>query len=118
MKLFVHGGKNVECLHFSKSEENLKIGEFKETDPLADSVSHKSLKAITKYKNHPSIIAFRSSNRVPHFHFCFVNLNDILKEIRKLSVSKAAQITNIPVKVLRQKLIFLRSAFVSFSVNP
>ena len=60
------------------------------------------MKAIIKYKNHPSIIAIKSARNGPGFYFCGVSVNDVFKEIKRLKPRKATQITDIPVKILKE----------------
>ena len=47
--------------------KNLKIDEFKLADALAGKISHPTVNAIIKYKNHASIIAIRNTNRGSRF---------------------------------------------------
>lgn len=44
-EVFINDGKNAEILNllFSKAVENLKLGKFKATDPLTDTVSQQRL---------------------------------------------------------------------------
>ena len=56
--------------------------------------SHPTLKAVFKYKKHPSIMSIR--------RFCHQVSNTVLKEIRCLSTTKASQDTDIPVKILKE----------------
>ena len=63
--------KNAELINlfFSSAVKNLKIPEFSDTNPLAETHSDPTLKAILKYKNHPSIVAIRNANNNSHFRF-------------------------------------------------
>ena len=45
---------------FSNAVENLKIPEYHGADTRADDISHPVLKAIFKYRNHPSIDPIKS----------------------------------------------------------
>ena len=87
--------KNAELLNlfFSSAVKNLKIPEFSDTNPIAERLSDPTLKAILKYKNHPSIVAIRNANDNSHFHFNEVSVEEVYKEIRKLSTRKSAQST-------------------------
>ena len=51
--------ENAEIVNsfFLSAAKNLRILEFQEIDLLVDKISHSILKAIVKYRNHPSIIA-------------------------------------------------------------
>ena len=89
--------KNAELLNlfFSSAVKNLKIPEFSDTNPLAERLSDPTLKAILKYKNHPSIVAIRNANNNSHFHVNEISVEQVSKEIRKLSPRKSAQSTDI-----------------------
>ena len=67
-------GENAEILNtfFSNAIKNLKIPEDQETDPFANNISHPMLKAILKYRNHPSIVAIKILNKSSRFDFCRV----------------------------------------------
>ena len=96
--------QNAELLNtfFSNAVKNLKIPRFSKTNPLAERLSDPTLKAILKYKNHPSIVAIRNANNNSHFHFNEVSAEEVYKEIRKSSPCKSAQSTDIPIRVLKE----------------
>ena len=96
--------KNAEILNtfFSNAVKNLKIPAFQDADPHTDNISHPIFKAIVKYRNHPSIIAIKDFNKNSSFDFCRVSVEDIVKEIKKLSTRKATQSTDLPVKILKE----------------
>ena len=96
--------KNAELLNlfFSSAVKNLKITEFSDSNPLAERLSDPVLKAILKYKNHLSIAAIRNANNNFHFHFNEVSVEEVYKEIRKLSARKSVQSTDIPIRVLKE----------------
>ena len=71
-------------------------------NPLAENIPRPIFNAILKYKNHPSITAIKNARNGPGFYFCGVNANDVFKEIKRLKVRKATQITDIPVKILKE----------------
>ena len=75
---------NAELLNifFSNAVKNLKIPRFSNTNPLAERLNNPTLKAILKYKNHPSIVAIRNANNNSHFHFSEVSVEEVYKEIR------------------------------------
>ena len=62
--------QNAELLNifFSNAVKNLKIPKFSNINPLAEKLSDPTLKAILKYKNHPSIVAIRNANN-SHFQW-------------------------------------------------
>ena len=90
---------------FSNAVKNLKIPEYQCEDNLHTRLSSNPvLQAIMKYRNHPSIKSitkYRNNQRFPSFHFSAVDKNAVRKEIRKLSLKKATQDTDIPVKILK-----------------
>ena len=95
---------NAELLNsfFANAVKNLKIPEFSNSDPQAENISHPIFKAILKYKIHLSIIAIKNARNGPSFYFCRVNVNDVRKEINRLKARKAIQVTDIPVKILKE----------------
>ena len=61
------------------------------------------MRAIVKYRTHPSIIAIKENcNSSTLFNFSFVDKEDILKEIKNLKANKATQNTNIPTKLIKE----------------
>ena len=70
--------------------KNLKLPEYYVEDKHSHSLSsHPTLKAILKYKNHPSIKVVKSfSTRFSSFYFSQVHKDNVLKEIRKLKANK------------------------------
>ena len=80
-------GKNAEIFNilFSNEVESLKILEYRETDSHANDVSHPIFKAILKYRNHSNIVAIKDLNKGLRFDFCRVSVQDVVKEIKKLS---------------------------------
>ena len=97
-------GENVEILNtfFSNAIKTLKITEYQETDSLANSISYPIFKVILKYRNHPSIVAIKNLNKASRFDFSRVSVQDVVKEIKKLSTRKATQYTDLPVKILKE----------------
>ena len=99
-------GKNAEILNtfFSNAVKNLKIPAYQDADPLANNISHPILKAIMKFRNHPSIIAIKDFNKNSRLDFCRVSVENVVTEIKKLSTQKATQSTDLPVKILKENL--------------
>ena len=81
--------------------KNLNIQNYENCDSLAESIDDPTLKAIAKWRNHPSILAIASEykNRA-NFSIYFVSKEDILTEIKVLNVSNPIQESNIPVKII------------------
>ena len=94
--------------YFSNVVKNLKTPEKFVTDSLPQSLSrHPTLNAILKYKNHPSMrVIKRFSQRFSSFYFSHVDKNTVLKEIKKLNFSKAAQDSDISVTMLQENADF------------
>ena len=76
--------QNAEPLNifFSDAFKNLKIPKFSNTNPLAKKLSDPTLKAILKYKYHPSIVAIRNANKNSHFHFSEAGVEEVYKKIK------------------------------------
>ena len=97
-------GENAEILNtfFSNAVKNSEIPEYQETDSLANNISHPVFRAILKYRNHPNVVAIKNLNKSSRFDFCRVCVQDVVKEIKKLSTRKATQYTDLPVKILKE----------------
>ena len=80
----------------------MKIPEFKDIDFSAECIPHPALKAIMKFRKHPSVSAITNAFNPQSFNFSKVSVDDVLKEINKLGNRKAIQNTDIPVKILKQ----------------
>ena len=108
---------NTELLNsfFSNGVKNLKILEFSDSNPLTGNIPHSIFKAILKYINHPNIIVKNARNR-PGFYFCGVSINDNFIEIKRLKARKAIQITDIPVKILKEN-VDIFSAYICDFLN-
>ena len=70
--------------------KNLNIPSYEGCDPLSDDIDHPPLKAIVKWRNHPSILTITLENEnTPKFSFNFVSKEHVLEEIQILDSSKA-----------------------------
>ena len=77
-----------------KKDDNLLTDIIEEADPV--------LKAIKRYKNHPSILRIKSSFKYPKvFSFKYFNVEDLKREINNISGKKATPKGDIPVKILK-----------------
>ena len=77
-----------------EKDANLLTEVIEETDPI--------LKAIKKYKNHPSTLRIKSSfKHLKVFLFKYFNFEDVKREINNLNNKKATPKGDIPVKVLK-----------------
>ena len=105
---------------FSNIVKNLEIPEYQCEDNLHIRLSSNPvLLAIMKYRNHPSIntiIQYCRAQRFSSFYFTAVDKNAVRKEIRKLSNKKAAQDTDIPVKILKgNEEFFAEQIYLQFN---
>ena len=93
---------------FSNIVKNLKIPQYPNFDPIAQIIEDPTLKAIVKYKNHPSILTIQAKYKGKNkFSFTEVTTQDIEKEIFDLETKKASQISDIPTKIIEETLIHL-----------
>ena len=82
---------------FSNVATNLNIPQFNQIDRTSENISDPAIKAIVRYKTHPSIIAIKENcTSKSNFNFSFVEKVDILKEIKIFQSNKATQNTDIP----------------------
>ena len=80
----------------------MNLLESQNADPLSDNIDHPTLKAIMKWRNHPSVLAITAvpENR-ERFTLSSVTLADVAKEISILDSSNAMQKADLPVKLLK-----------------
>ena len=107
----VHEDKTITTDHengkilnsfFSNVVKHLKIPEFKDFDFSAECIPHPALKAIMKFRKHPSVSVITNAFKQQIFNFSKVRVDDVLEEINKLGNRKAIQNTDIPVKIPKQ----------------
>ena len=98
--------ETVETLNsfFSNIVKNLDISRYSEFDPVTENIADPTLKAIFKYKDHPSILAIQSNCEKETFCFSEVNIEDIKKSILRLDKNKASQHSNTPIKIIKENL--------------
>ena len=78
---------------------------------MAENLDNYTLKAIAKWRNHPSILAITSEYKSKaNSSFNFVFKEDVLTEIKVLDVSKAIQESDIPVKIIKANENFFAKA--------
>ena len=96
---------------------NLNIPEYQTNAPISDNLNGPVLKAIAKYKNHPSIKAIEKIPKPDNlFNFSNVDKEEVFKEIIRLDASKASQDTDVPTKVIKENADIF-SHFLYPSVN-
>ena len=86
-------------------------------DPISDNINDPVLKAIAKYKNHPSIKAIEKIPKPDNlFNFSNVDKEEVFKEIISLDALKASQDTDVPTIVIKENADIF-SHFLYPSVN-
>ena len=102
---------------FSNVVTNLNIPQFNQIYQTSENISDPVIKAILKYRAHPSTIAIKENcASKSDFNFSFVEKVDILKEIKMLQSNKATQNTDIPTKLIKDNAdIFAQFIFVSLN---
>ena len=100
---------------FANVVTNLNIPQFNQIDRTSENIRDPVIKAIVKYRAHPSIIAIKENcTSKSNFNFSFVEKVDILKEIKMLQSNKATQNTDIPNKLIKDNAdIFAEFFFLS-----
>ena len=74
------GTAKVLNAFFSNIFQNLDIQQYNVDDPICENINDPLLKAIVRYRNHPSIVAIKKfCNSKSHFSFKNVQKEDILK---------------------------------------
>ena len=80
----------------------LGIPQYNETEPVSHKIGDPLMKAIMKYRFHPSIIAIKENcNSGLSFGFSQVERDEIMKEIN-LKTNKPTQSTGIPSKLFKE----------------
>ena len=75
---------------FSNVVTNLNIPQFNQIDRTSENISDPVIKAIVKYRAHPSIIVIKENcTSKSNFNFMFVEKVGILEEIQVLQSNKA-----------------------------
>ena len=70
------------------------------TKAVSHNIDDLTLKAIVKWKNHPSILKIATEHEnMPKFSFNFLLKEQVLKETEMLDSSKAIQESDVPVKI-------------------
>ena len=110
----IHLNENVELINiksktakilnefFSNIVKYLKIPEYENLNRNFEKVKDPALKAILKYKNHPSVIAIKEKSKNSKFPFHEVDNEKIIKEIKRLNKNKASQKSDIPITIIHE----------------
>ena len=97
--------------------KNLNTSQYFDFDPIIENVKDRTLKAILKYKKHPSILAIRTKcNRNGIFSFREMSFKEIETEIRLLKLNKASQYSDISTKIIKENSDIF-SNFICESIN-
>ena len=88
---------------FGNIVKNLEINQYSNFDPVINHVKDPTLRAILKYKDHPSILAIQNKckNRIK-FAFEELDLASIEKEIHNLKINQASQSSDIHTKIIKE----------------
>ena len=88
---------------FRNVTNNFMIPKSSEYDPSIDRFENCTIRAILKYRNHPSILVIRERTKA-QINFCFkeVSVEEIQKEILNLNNKKASQNSDIPTKIIKE----------------
>ena len=94
------------------------IVKYSEYDPSIDRFENRTIRAILKYKNNPSILAIRERKKA-QINFCFkeVSIEEIQKEILNLNNKKVSQNSNIPTKINKENSDIFEKVLCSFINN-
>ena len=98
-----NGTARVLDTFFSNILCDPKIPDYNNCNPMAENIQEPVLKAIVKYRNHPSILTIGEvCKKNPQFSFRCVDKDEILKEILNLDASKACQDSDIPSRIIKE----------------
>ena len=100
---------------FGNVIKNLMIPKYSEYDPSIDRVENRTIRAILKYRNHPSILAIREQKKA-QINFCFkeVSIEETQKEVLNLNNKKASQNSDIPTKIIKKNSDIFGKVLCSF----
>ena len=87
-------------LFFSNIAINLNVPEQHGCESISQNISDPILKAIVKYRNHPTIKAIKRVSNSNLLSFDIVDRKKIFKEISRLDYRKACQESDIPTKII------------------
>ena len=77
-------------IFFGNVIKNLMIPKYSEYDPSIYRIENRTIRAILKYRNHPSILAIRERKKAQiNFYFKKVSTEETQKEILNLNNKKA-----------------------------
>ena len=105
--------QRLSLFFFGNVIKNLMIPKYSEYDSSIDRVENCTIRAILKYRNHPSILAIRERKKAQK-KFCFkeVSIEEIQKEILNLNNKKASQNSDIPTKIIKENSDIFETFYV------
>ena len=104
---------------FGNIVKNLNISQYFDLDFVIENIKDPTLKAILKYKKHPSILAIRNKcNRNGIFSFREVSFKEIETEIRLLKLNKASQNSDIPTEIIKENSDIFQTSFAKALTIP
>ena len=88
---------------FGNIVKNLEINQYSNFDPVISHDKDPNLRAILKYKDHPSLLAIENNckNGIK-YAFEEIDLSSIEKEIHNLKMNKGSQSSDIPTKIIKE----------------
>ena len=104
-KIIENGKQSATVLNnfFSNIIKSLGIPQYKDAEPVGQSISDPVLKVIIKYRSHPSIKAIKEQcNTNLYFSFSQIGHDEIMKELNNLDTNKTIQNTDIPTKLIKE----------------
>ena len=118
-ELFQTDLETAEILNdfFLNIVQNLDITRYSNNEPFLDNVKDSTIKAIRKYRNHPSIAAIRNQWKSrASFSFTEVGKKEVKHLILNQDVNKVSQSSDIPLKIVKENIvIFSNFLYVNFS---
>ena len=94
---------NYLNIFFSNVAKNLEIPKYLVKESFHENIKCSTLKAVLKYRKHPSIISISHSfHQASSFNFSCIDKNAVLKEILRLRATKASEDTDI-LKIFKRK---------------
>ena len=92
---------------------NRNVPEYHDCEGVSKNISEPILKAIVKYRNHPSIGAIKRVSHSNDFSFDIVGKEKILKEIISLVHTNACQESHIPTQIIKENADIFQKFFIS-----
>ena len=99
---------------FANAVKNLNIHIDPEFLSKTDGIEDPIVKAVEKFKNHPSIVKIKEVNaNMENFTFKCASIQEIEMEISKMNTSKSCPIDRIPAKIIKSNVNFFTTLIQS-----